>query len=389
MRKMKIRITNTTYVYCCIVIWNIVSVVFGGTVIGKTLGIDRTFCYNTGRAFVYAVLILQLQRRNFPRERLLILSMMAASLVVSIFGGGGTVLLSFVLFILAASDICMDKHKTGQIYFMVHAGILFMNVALVSMGILDMNVKYRGALARYSYGYNHPNVFAQEVFISILSFIYFKWESLKKRYFVLFIWAALAMYYYSNSRTSVLVLLICFLLAWCMRYTKIPFSIYRIIGYGVFYGSMFVTIYSAIALDRGNLFLRSIDDMMSGRLSAMHNAYVWNGFSLISSSMKQRTITIDNSFAYILFYNGIIIFVLFMIFTGYCFGIIARMEDKSLLLIAIAVTLYGFMEDTLFSIECNMLPVLLAPEIMGNLKIMRRMDEPCLNKRFIIKKHRA
>lgn len=211
-----------------------------------------------------------------------------------------------------------------------------------------------GPIIRYSLGYTHPNVLHVTYFILVMLFIYVSRPSGKKLY-----WSALLLFagnlyvfLYSISYTGILIVTAYLMLILYFDYRK------KLIwpekaGALLLFGFCVAFPIAGPFLLKGEAF-NFFNKLLSTRFELVYNHFIQNPLSLFGTYIQPSTeanLSLDSSFAYMLMYDGIVVFVLCVAL--YLYSIYYCMQNNRLqeTAILLGTAIAGITEQFLFNLS--------------------------------------
>ncbi len=153
--------------------------------------------------------------RYYSLKEIIIYSFLFVLGLTSYINTSNTVFLTTIIIIISMKGINIDKvikilFINISIFIIIH--VLYYVILLffdkTNLNIVNRNLVDGDVIHRYTFGFNHPNVFGMYVFWSIAMYCYLSYNKLSKaNYFVIFL-VAIFVYVFPNSKTSFLSILI-------------------------------------------------------------------------------------------------------------------------------------------------------------------------------------
>lgn len=282
--------------------------------------------------------------------------------VISYVYMGGLAFLRTALFILIAHGLSYKKIITYNNKMLLVAMLIIVFSSII--GITEMRwtgtsdkIFYQHVV--YTFGFRNPNTPPILIFALITGYNLIQKNTIKyKTIFVEFIINAIAFYLF-ESRTAAGVTAV-YLLAIALLQKRSVFSVSKLILWPMKYlfliGTL-LTLYLVINFDVADAAWQDINLLMSGRL------YYWQGFiqtygyQAFGNNMSLNKDPLDNSFLYLLIYNGYIALIIYNIIFLYISNYAYKKNNILLFITVIATEVYCFTESTPLNFSFS--PVLL------------------------------
>ena len=216
-----------------------------------------------------------------------------------------------------------------------------------------------GTTIRHSMGFRNPNNFGLMIFILSLEYLYLVRLKLNLKLSLPIIFLIIFEYKTSGSRTAEIFMI----LAMCIYliYSKVPslFSeniVERVMQWVAPVGAA-VTYIIYLLFDSGNVFMKQLDMIFSGRITNISYYSELYNISFLGRNTGMANRTLDSLYAYLYFSSGIIVFLLVMV--AYI-TLIRDLCDYSNIPMAIIMSLlflYGLSEKLWFQPDYNLLMI--------------------------------
>ena len=264
------------------------------------------------------------------------------------------------LFVAAAKEYDFDR-MIRWIYRFLLIGIPLV-VCLHFAGVIDNSfMPERNGIMRVSLGFSHPNQLGVHVFDLAVCHCYLRRRKVTVTDFILLLFAELFVLLVPNSRSAAVCILALILLMAVNLFFPYLFCKKIILVEMAGMLNLISVIMSCIDV-KTIPFLARIDSIMSQRFSSSHMVWERFGLSVLgrkiyagpgSQEIVGTRFFLDNSYSAILLRYGIILFVVFSagyLYAMYCY---ARKERNDLVIILFLYSLYGMMENCLFTVQHN------------------------------------
>lgn len=256
--------------------------------------------------------------------------------------------------------------------------VLFVRIICISVlvtasvaGIVGNAVKdqFEDGLT-YSYGFQSPNEFMVNIFITVALILYLNYKKLNILHFLLSIYAFYAVYRVTNSMTGFMLGMFLVFVFLCLklfdRLGKPGYIIKKVISAAVIPTSLLCfigTFVMSMFFDVNNKFMFMLDQLITGRLKIQHQYWLNYGFSLLGKDISRAAarwdgVQINNGFLdsnyWCSFYKyGFVtemFFIACLVFASWYFY---KKKNYNLTIIINTLCLYGLMEDFLISSVVN------------------------------------
>ena len=256
--------------------------------------------------------------------------------------------------------------------------VLFVRIICISVlvtasvaGIVGNAVKdqFEDGLT-YSYGFQSPNEFMVNIFITVALILYLNYKKLNVLHFLLSIYAFYAVYRVTNSTTGFMLGMFLVFVFLCLklfdRLGKPGYIIKKVISAAVIPTSLLCfigTFVMSVFFDVNNKFMFMLDQLITGRLKIQHQYWLNYGFSLLGKDISRAAarwdgVQINNGFLdsnyWCSFYKyGFVtemFFIACLVFASWYFY---KKKNYNLTIIINTLCLYGLMEDFLISSVVN------------------------------------
>ena len=238
----------------------------------------------------------------------------------------------------------------------------FLRLFLISLVLLfyilgytpDVISYFEGKIRR-SLGFTNPNSLGMHFLILCFDMIYLKQFKISHLQIILMILLLLFVDYFSGSRTADLVLVVMIILCLIYKYKPNFFEKYWVkkIMCNSFLIFSLLTLLGVFTFNKGSTLGRELNLLLSNRLK---NIQIYQNFykiSLFGNDITNAGLTIDNTFAYLLYGLGIIPYVFFLIMFKKLLTKILKQKDYLLLIIMTCFTFYGLSERLWFFVDYN------------------------------------
>lgn len=295
------------------------------------------------------------------------------------------------IFIIGAYNV--DFEKIVKTFFIF--GSLTLGFVIVSsqIGIIQDIVFINWGIPEHCFGYTYSTDFVHQIVFLVAAHIYMQRNKKYSKYlFVLYIIIAGVTYYYCRSRLgSISLLILAFMYIfihkknlWKIKSLEKIFMKYSIIIFACF------SIISGYLYNGENLFWRILDEILTFRLTIVHKAFQQNNLSLFGQEINMHGTGIntayatevvseyfylDSAYVYALFCFGIIIFLLFIIYSTILLKREFKRANYAFCTIMVLIALHGAISAQMLDVANNIFLLAFFSNIDGiNSKIRRKQD---------------
>jgi len=232
--------------------------------------------------------------------------------------------------IIGIKDV--DLRKTIEIILKVNVIIMSIHIVLYTfawifkIGNLELQYNSDGE-PRYCFFLNNPNQFSIILFGAYSAYVYFKYEKIKPRAYIIGLILSIFIYLFPKSRTSsIMSLLFVVLIAISKIDNKIIKKIIYFIAKYLFLIIFIFTLIFVTNFDnlKKNKFVWKMDTMLSGRIWHTNLAYKNYGLTLFGQNIDydkvvkyDKEIILDNFYAKMILNYGIILLLILAIWFIY------------------------------------------------------------------------
>lgn len=274
-----------------------------------------------------------------------------------------------VFTLLGIKDIDV-RHLLGKVLF-VKLICMAVLVSASTAGIVGNFVRdqFDDGLT-YSYGFQNPNDFMVNIFITVALMFYLNYRKLNILHFLLSAYAFYAVYCVTNSTTGLMLGIFLLVVFLCLklfdRLGKAGCSIKRFISAAVIPTSLLCfigTFLMSVFFDVNNKVMFALDQLVTGRLKIQHQYWLNYGFSILGKDISRAAarwdgVQINNGFLdsnyWCSFYKyGFVtemLFIASLVFASWYFH---KKKNYNIVIIINVLCVYGLMEDFLISSIVN------------------------------------
>lgn len=299
--------------------------------------------------------VFLIQSKNYKVKSLLLSLLLVILSLVTCYYSKDRNMLKLVILILAFKDIDFDDFIKKDFTFKF---ILVLFVILCYfLNFTDNILVYREGILRNSFGFSHPNKLGLYLMMMCMDLFYIKREKSLVFPSIFSLITCLFIYLFVDSRTNLIVILLCALTIFMNKFLKNKIVENPISNFFAKHLFILLAILSFIVSYKFsfcNHILATLNQILSNRLSLNHyflDAYPIN--LLGNEVITTKYLILDNSYINILLRFGLI----FLIFMYINFNSITKRlyKEKKYILIIIFVILlfYGFSESFLYKVSAN------------------------------------
>lgn len=277
---------------------------------------------------------------------------------------GGMTLFNLFIIVMSSKNINVNKiiKYTSSIMIFTIIWHMFIYVVDDVIGIEMVENFIRntnnGIVKRESFYFVHPNTFSAFCVWTVLMRSYLKFDKLKILDYIFIASTAFFVYYFPNSRTDGIILIIAIMII--LIYKKLSKNNKKIIKFSkicciIPYICLIFTIITTFLYGKNNIIYK-LDKVFSGRIVCSRVIYEEYGFSMFGQKMDilqnpkyfedydVYDIYIDNTYTKLVFNNGIVVCGMFL----YLYTKTMKNNSRSSILIFLTIlSVYGLMETTM------------------------------------------
>lgn len=316
---------------------------------------------------------LVVQPKGFNKQTLWKMFLITIILVLSFIKStvNSNLLLFFLIFCI--KDIDLDRLVKYDLK--LKTIFLIIIVTLYYMGFTDNYYLYRNGVRRSSMGFSHPNKFGAILFSIFCEFIYcFNQKSNLKMVAFLTIIVSSIIYYFSGSRTSVVTVILLFLIYSLCSYKDVfKYAIVKNIVVYLYVLLLVISCFLGKNYNPNKVAYRVIDDLLSTRLKSAHiflTNYDINlfGNELDFSEAEARKnhvglLILDNAYVRILLNFGLIYTIMLGFLYIKLMKIAIKEKNTVLCIILVIFAIRGLVENNAFSLYSNVFLLFLSKVI--------------------------
>lgn len=276
------------------------------------------------------------------------------------------VILKLMLLILGSKGIEFDDFIKFD--FKIRTILFFLVMFLHTKGLTNDYLSYRNGIIRNSMGFSHPNIFGLHVLVLNMELLYMKQGKMNIISFIVGFISIFSINYFSDSRTSIYMLILLMLASVFLRFGKLEKlrnnKIFRVISENLFY-ILTAIIFIFVLQYRAETDLGiKINEILSSRIYCINNIIENYGFSLFGKNipliatetariMGLKPLVLDNAYFNILLRHGFFVYVIMgIIFSK---SIERMFKDKKMFCVIcmLLFIIYGISETHMFNVCYN------------------------------------
>lgn len=292
--------------------------------------------------------------KKYNKKQWLIILLLESALIFLYNISRNYQMLTLFNFILAFKGY--DFKKVAKYDIFLKMICLILNFLAMAFNVIDFTYSIRNGRPRYDFGFYNPNTFASICMSIVVEIIFLKslQQHSSKKLFIFPILIGLILNYYCQSRGSALILI--------MLGIGLLFQNFKIFSRLLKYLPTLLTIMSWYVLKLytiGNSFAIKLDSLLSTRLFCASNylkVYKLNlfGNNIINYDKWIGFVqTIDIGYIHLPLTNGLILYLIFLIFYSALLNKISKSKNKCLIVIMFVFCLFGLIEKTALLLSCN------------------------------------
>ena len=344
------------------VLWFTFEIILGCSTAELTYSLNHKLYIYTERFLKFGLIFYIICFQKYSWKELLIIAPVSVLLYYTAKQAEFHELFYSWLFIIGAKNTSFDRIVRAS--FIMLTAYIPIIVLLCKTGILADAGVMRGEKFRSSLGFIHPNNFGARTFMLCACGLYLRREKLNIVDYISVLLIACFVWLVPNSRTSALcIVFLSGLIYICTHFVKQNVIKRKVYTAFLFCGALaanFGTVLLSVFYDPSSSFLKTIDNILSGRLSIAHELYDEFGISALGqriyvtmserkfAGLGEKAIYFDNSYMRILLHWGIIVYLLVSLFLFLLLIKESREKDLLLFTILTVVLLYSFSEKILY-----------------------------------------
>lgn len=319
--------------------------------------------YIKGVMVLFLLVHIITQTREYKASDILRIVVITCILIISCFFSKTHS--NLVLFFLIFSIKEVDTKKLVKFDIKIKIIFLIIIVCLYYMGFTENYYLYRNGIRRSSMGFSHPNKFGTILFSIYCEYIYLKNKHINiKAFFGITLAISFAIYYFCDSRTSIITTILLFLLIVVHKYYNIfNINLIKKIFVNIFTILLIISYILGVTYNRNNKVYMLVDNLLSTRIKSANiflNNYNVNLFGneldFSEEAAKKNHVgklILDNAYIRILLNYGLIYTIAF----GYMYILLMKksLKDENMILFIILsiFAIRGLVENNAFALYAN------------------------------------
>lgn len=299
--------------------------------------------------------------KKYKLKELILTLMLFAFAIYTYINSAATAFMIAILSVVLTRDEEIDSSVKTMYY--IRLTVLLITVALAFLGVLPLGtITSVSAEKGVMLGYSHANIFADNAGVVVLLGVALKRKHFKFRNYIILILAAATIFYFSRSRTELIVMaFLATVIPFILTSKKISrgfisFSKYIII---IIVSLNFILIFMQM-FGIASRFTNAIGVLFNGRIFLAMNYLKYYGISLLGKAIDQTRISsvlwysaLDNGYTYILLNFGILGLVSFVAFEQMAMTNFVKKQDAVMCLISLVFCLWSVYEGPMVSAQTN------------------------------------
>ena len=281
--------------------------------------------------------------------------------LISMYITKSTIFFVNIMFIIVFKDMSLDKFIKFDIKLRASlVGLLFVTYFL---GLTNSEVMYRdNGIARYSLGFQHPNLLGAYVLSICAEYIYLRYKKINFVDYIVLVVVTILLTIITDSRSAQIgmILLLIFTLIGKINNGKLLDM--KGIKCGLTYLPIIMTVVSiglAIWFETKDNFIVGFDKILSTRINCMHDFLYHYGITVLGSELTNLgnfgkwLSTLDNSYLYVLMQNGIIVLLGLIVGLSKVNKDNLKNKNYNVVVILAMYAIYGFVETYFTLVKTN------------------------------------
>ena len=293
---------------------------------------------------VLLVMAADIFRRKIPINKFLLMVAATAVFGISMVCSGSVTMLKYLLVLFYVQKCNQKKlyHKLFRIHSMAIMAVLILSV----LGILPSTVVRRG----YStLGFSHSNMLAANVFSCLCCYVLSRPKKLSGRQYILLILCIVAVYFLTDSRTSVLCMAgfvaVLFALERCSFLMRRGLSRTCIVSLPVVLAVL--SWWAGMSRRTGSAFIMKLDELLSWRLTLADNF-----MQVLTPQLWGQRVTmnlVENTYLVCMYKDGIIPLLVMCLLIALSLKKNMKRRDAAKVACMIGFLIHGLTEVTAFN----------------------------------------
>ena len=312
-----------------------------------------------------ALIIIEflVQLKKYKYKEIIKLFILLILSLIFVYKTNNYLILKLVLIIISVKNVDLD----AQIKYDIKLRVIFLGIMLIllNVGIATDVTALFGEKIRHSMGFTNPNVLGHHILILCMELLFIYRNSKKITTNIICILIMGISYYYSGSRTAVLLFILLIFCFFILRKNKDICEkkyIKSIIKYSPIWTTVLV-FFVFYLYKSGNQLGIVINNLLSGRL--LNIDYFSSNFpiTLFGSDLTIISKSCDTAPIYMLYAFGIVGLFLYIFSFIKLFSILYKRRNYHLIIIMFIFVLYGISEKVWLCADCNLILACLSQNI--------------------------
>ena len=264
-----------------------------------------------------------------------------------------------VVFIASCKDIGLKKMLKMTLFVTVVGSVILFILSITGIyGAVSVTADFgrgptpEGSIeTRYCFGMGHPNAFQGMLFMMSTLVIYLYADNMKLLHFIFLGVVNVIAYLFTDSNTSLLVMLLTIAGVVVMKYCKVlrENGIVYSLGSLLFIALVIFSAYGS-KVGRSTSFMRTLDKMLNGRFQYAHliEAAQLKNWKLFADAANVEYF--DQGFIRLFYWYGIVIGLLYVVMNLYLIWCAYKKKDYVLFVVVVAYAVFSIMEAHLISV---------------------------------------
>ena len=264
-----------------------------------------------------------------------------------------------VVFIASCKDIDLKKMLKMTLFVTAVGSVILFILSITGIyGAVSVTADFgrgptpEGSIeTRYCFGMGHPNAFQGMLFMMSTLVIYLYADNMKLLHFIFLGVVNVIAYLFTDSNTSLLVMLLTIAGVVVMKYCKVlrENGIVYSLGSLLFIALVIFSAYGS-KVGRSTSFMRTLDKMLNGRFQYAHliEAAQLKNWKLFADVANVEYF--DQGFIRLFYWYGIVIGLLYVVMNLYLIWCAYKKKDYVLFVVVVAYAVFSIMEAHLISV---------------------------------------
>ncbi len=270
----------------------------------------------------------------------------------------------------------LNPKKILKLGFYVLTTCLILSVLFSLLGFIDNKPfeifrEGEGIVERYAFGFTHPNAFHLSFFICTTLYLILFYRKSNIFIIILLAIADFIVYYFTKSRTGLLLSL----MAYALYYFFFRFKFFKelFIVLSPFLLLLCIATPFLLGLAYGHFsIINRLDGLLSGRIFYINYLLVNFDVPIIGSTVYNNYVNFDSGFVSLLYESGSLAFIIFVVLLFIALFCMYKRREYSLIFLLIVFAMYGITEAFFQSITSN-ISLFLLLFVLNRKKVYRKV----------------